>query len=118
MTRSQSRRDRRAAAAAIREQQRRDERRRMLTVDRIRARLLDGGFYDSRETAGRVVVITSEAAPGTFSAFGSAFPQAAVPTTPVGDRQGRLAARVLGPVTYPTLQGLVHDTAGEPGDPR
>lgn len=59
--------------------------------------------------------ITSDAAAGIFAAFGSAFPQAAVPTTLVLDRQQRLAARVIGPVTYPTLRGLVEDAAQHPG---
>jgi hypothetical protein len=35
------------------------------------------------------------------------------PTTLVLDRQGRIAARVSGPVTAATLSGLVNDVLGE-----
>jgi hypothetical protein len=35
------------------------------------------------------------------------------PTTLVLDRQGRIAARVSGPVTAATLTGLVNDVLGE-----
>ena len=37
----------------------------------------------------------------------------ATPTTLVLDRRGRIAARVSGPVTAPTLTGLVNDVLGE-----
>jgi thiol-disulfide isomerase/thioredoxin len=37
------------------------------------------------------------------------------PTTLVLDRQGRIAARVSGPVTAATLSGLVNDVLGEAG---
>ena len=36
-------------------------------------------------------------------------PTTAVPTSVVIDRQGRIAARVIGPVTYTTLKGLLDD---------
>ncbi|GAA3565989.1 TlpA disulfide reductase family protein [Microlunatus spumicola] len=36
-------------------------------------------------------------------------PTTAVPTSVVIDRQGRVAARIIGPVTYTTLQGLLDD---------
>jgi len=39
----------------------------------------------------------------------------ATPTTLVLDRQGRIAARVSGPVTAATLTGLVNDVLGEAG---
>lgn len=39
----------------------------------------------------------------------------ATPTTLVLDRQGRIAARVSGPVTAATLSGLVNDVLGEGG---
>jgi thiol-disulfide isomerase/thioredoxin len=46
-------------------------------------------------------------------AFGRAIPVSAVPTTVVVDRQGRIAARIIGPVTYATLRGLIDDTLAE-----
>ena len=39
----------------------------------------------------------------------------ATPSTAVLDREGRIAAVVLGPVTTSTLVGLVEDTAAEQG---
>lgn len=36
-------------------------------------------------------------------------PTTAVPTSVVVDRQGRVAARIIGPVTYTTLKGLLDD---------
>ena len=36
-------------------------------------------------------------------------PTTAVPTSVVIDRQGRIAARIIGAVTYPTLKGLLDD---------
>lgn len=36
-------------------------------------------------------------------------PTTAVPTSVVVDRQGRVAARIIGPVTYITLKGLLDD---------
>lgn len=36
-------------------------------------------------------------------------PTTAVPTSVVVDRQGRIAARIIGPVTYTTLKGLLDD---------
>jgi thiol-disulfide isomerase/thioredoxin len=46
-------------------------------------------------------------------AFGPTIPVSAVPTTVVVDRKGRVAARIIGPVTYATLRGLIDDTLGE-----
>jgi thiol-disulfide isomerase/thioredoxin len=46
-------------------------------------------------------------------AFGRTIPVSAVPTTVVVDRQGRVAARIIGAVTYATLRGLIDDTLGE-----
>lgn len=42
-------------------------------------------------------------------AFRDTIPTTVVPTTVVIDRQGRVAARVIGPVTYNTLEGLLND---------
>ena len=44
-------------------------------------------------------------------------PTTAVPTSVVIDRRGRVAARIIGPVTYTTLTGLLDDeiTTGEVG---
>jgi thiol-disulfide isomerase/thioredoxin len=46
-------------------------------------------------------------------AFGRTIPVSAVPTTVVVDARGRIAARVIGAVTYITLRGLVDDTVAE-----
>lgn len=46
-------------------------------------------------------------------AFGSHLPPSAIPSTLLVDRQGRVAARVLGEVTEATLRGLVEDLAKE-----
>jgi thiol-disulfide isomerase/thioredoxin len=50
-------------------------------------------------------------------AFGRTIPVSAVPTTVVVDRHGRIAARVIGPVTYATLRGLIDATLGEKETP-
>ena len=42
-------------------------------------------------------------------AFRDTIPTTVVPTTVVIDRRGRVAARVIGPVTYTTLKGLLDD---------
>ncbi len=41
--------------------------------------------------------------------FRDIIPTSVVPTTVVVDRQGRIAARIIGPVTYPTLNTLLDD---------
>ena len=46
-------------------------------------------------------------------AFGRTVPASAVPTTIVVDARGRIAARVIGAVTYATLTGLIDDTQSE-----
>ncbi|MFZ1412631.1 MAG: TlpA disulfide reductase family protein [Micropruina sp.] len=43
--------------------------------------------------------------------FGTQLPPSAIPTTLVVDRQGRVAARIIGEVTTPLLAGLVEDVA-------
>jgi thiol-disulfide isomerase/thioredoxin len=43
--------------------------------------------------------------------FGNQLPPSAIPTTLVVDREGRVAARVIGEVTTPLLAGLVEDVA-------
>lgn len=45
--------------------------------------------------------------------LGRTIPVSAVPTTVVVDARGRIAARVIGAVTYLTLRGLVDDTLAE-----
>lgn len=44
-------------------------------------------------------------------AFGQHLPASAIPSTVVVDREGRIAARVLGETTEATLKGLVEDVA-------
>jgi thiol-disulfide isomerase/thioredoxin len=46
--------------------------------------------------------------------FRGSLPPSAIPSTLVIDRQGRVAARVLGPTTYAQLDGLIRDVASEP----
>lgn len=45
-------------------------------------------------------------------AFHSTVPPAAIPTTLVIDRSGRIAARIFGPCTYKELKALVDEVAG------
>lgn len=44
--------------------------------------------------------------------YRAVIPTSVVPSTVVIDRQGQVAARVIGPVTYPTLQGILDDELG------
>lgn len=46
-------------------------------------------------------------------AFNGVIPVSAVPSTVVVDPDGRIAARVVGPVTYDTLRGLIDDVRAE-----
>jgi thiol-disulfide isomerase/thioredoxin len=46
-------------------------------------------------------------------AFGSKLPPNAVPSTMIVDRQGRLAARIIGKTSYGTLTTLIEDTLAE-----
>jgi thiol-disulfide isomerase/thioredoxin len=46
-------------------------------------------------------------------AFGPKLPPSAVPSTMIVDREGRLAARVIGKTTYGTLSALVEDVLDE-----
>ena len=50
-------------------------------------------------------------------AFNGILPVSAVPSTLVIDRNGLIAARVVGKVTYNTLRGLVEDVLAEGGSP-
>jgi hypothetical protein len=46
-------------------------------------------------------------------AFHSTVPPAAIPTTLVIDRQGRIAARIVGPSSYAELQALISKVIGK-----
>jgi len=46
-------------------------------------------------------------------AFGPELPASAVPSTIIVDRQGRIAARIIGATTYGTLSALVEETVAE-----
>ncbi len=46
--------------------------------------------------------------------FRGSLPPSAIPSTLVIDREGRVAARVLGPTTYSELKRLVDEVAAEP----
>lgn len=59
--------------------------------------------------------ITTEESGPAILAFGTIIPRNAVPSTLVVDREGRVAARVIGRTTYLTLKELVEDTLAEPG---
>lgn len=48
-------------------------------------------------------------------AFGSKLPPSAVPSTIIVDREGRLAARVIGKTDYGSLSALVEDVVAEDG---
>lgn len=50
-------------------------------------------------------------------AFGRIIPVSAVPTTVVVDARGRVAARVIGTVTYATLTGLIGEVRADPRRP-
>ena len=47
--------------------------------------------------------------------FRDVIPTSVVPSTVVIDRRGDVAARIIGPVTYPTLKGLLADEIGADG---
>jgi thiol-disulfide isomerase/thioredoxin len=51
-------------------------------------------------------------------AFRDTIPTSVVPTTVVLDRQGQIAARIIGPVTYNTLKGLLDDELAAGGGGR
>ena len=51
---------------------------------------------------------------GLMLAFGQTVPASAVPTTIVVDARGRIAARVIGAVTYATLIGSIDDAQSSP----
>ena len=50
-------------------------------------------------------------------AFGRTIPVSAVPSTVVVDARGRIAARVIGAITYATLTGLIEDVRTAPRRP-
>jgi peroxiredoxin len=49
--------------------------------------------------------------------FGSSLPPQAIPSTVVIDRQGRVAARVLGVVSAPSLRAILEPLISEPASP-
>lgn len=57
--------------------------------------------------------ITTADSAQALLAFGSALPPSAIPSTVVVDRDGKVAARVLGATTYSTLSAIVKDTLHE-----
>ena len=48
----------------------------------------------------------------TLLPFRDVIPTAVIPSTVVVDRQGQIAARIIGPVTYNTLKALLDDEIG------
>ncbi|MDQ3700313.1 MAG: TlpA family protein disulfide reductase [Chloroflexota bacterium] len=57
-------------------------------------------------------IVTADSA-GALLAFGSKLPPNAVPSTMIVDREGRIAARIIGKTTYGTLTSLIEDTLAE-----
>lgn len=57
--------------------------------------------------------ISTDTSSTALLAFGPALPPSAVPSTMIVDDQGRLAARVIGPVDESTLEGLIADTIAD-----
>lgn len=57
-------------------------------------------------------IVTADSG-GALLAFGSKLPPNAVPSTMIVDREGRIAARIIGKTTYGTLTSLVDDTLAE-----
>ncbi|UMG92246.1 TlpA disulfide reductase family protein [Nocardioides sp. TF02-7] len=62
--------------------------------------------------------LTTGTSGAALLAFGPALPPSAVPSTMVVDAEGRLAARVIGPVDETTLTTLITDTLNGSGAPR
>ena len=54
-------------------------------------------------------------ASGVLLALAGTLPPAAVPSTLVIDREGRVAARTLGPVDYSGLLGMIEPVQAEKG---
>lgn len=59
--------------------------------------------------------VRSEDSSTAMLAFGSYLAAAAVPTTVIVDTQGRVAARILGPTTYSTLDAVLSEVLDETG---
>ncbi|WGX96396.1 TlpA disulfide reductase family protein [Nocardioides sp. L-11A] len=59
--------------------------------------------------------LTTDTSSDALLAFGPSLPPSAVPSTLVVDADGRLAARVIGPVDASTLRALVDDALAEAG---
>jgi len=58
-------------------------------------------------------ITTADSAPPPLLTLGSFLPQRAVPSTVIVDRDGRVAARVVGKTTYATLRDLVRDVLAD-----
>lgn len=61
--------------------------------------------------------VAAEDSAEALLAFGGALASAAVPSTVVLDRAGRIAARVIGPLTYSTMSALVECAIAEAPSP-
>jgi thiol-disulfide isomerase/thioredoxin len=62
--------------------------------------------------------LTTDTSGPALLAFGPSLPPSAVPSTMIVDAEGRLAARIIGPVDESTLTTLVTDTANGSAAPR
>lgn len=62
--------------------------------------------------------VTSDDSDQAMLAFHGAMAAAAVPTTLVVDREGRVAARAIGPLTATTLRALVERVVAETDEPK
>lgn len=61
--------------------------------------------------------INTDTSAAAVLALSAAAPSNAVPSTIILDRQGRVAARVVGPSTYATLMALIEPVTAEAPDP-
>ncbi len=66
-----------------------------------------------RRYAVRYPSVRSEDSSTAMLAFGSYLSAAAVPTTVIVDTEGRVAARILGPTTYSTLDAVLAEVLDE-----
>lgn len=58
-------------------------------------------------------IVTADS-PSVLLAFRSSLPPSAIPSTLIVDRDGRVAARIIGATTYTKLRRLVEDVLAEP----
>jgi thiol-disulfide isomerase/thioredoxin len=80
----------------------------------VNTRDTESGALGFVEQFGLTFPSVVDASGARLLAFRDTLPPAAIPSTLVLDREGRVAARVLGEITETSLRDLVADVAGEP----